>query len=122
MNPYVYYVLWGTLLVGAALWSVILLVRKHDLETRISKVALIVPLVSSIASLSTFVCFTLVFIVGKSSNVAQLAQGGGMNWWSFWFDIFLPSIFGNFALLAITGILSFCRPILRGIGNRPYAG
>ncbi len=110
MNPFVLYLLWGALLLGSVLWSALLFKRQPRPVGAMAKAALIVPLVSAIISFWTFVCFTLVFLVGGSSNVAQFAQPDGMNWWSFWFSWFRPLLAANLLLLLVSGVFVFLPP------------
>ena len=68
--------------------------------------------VFSLMPLFTLTTFVYVFVIGGSSNVAQLAGGSGLDLWSFWFDYFSFNIFGN--LLAIV-VLLICVSCARNV-------
>jgi hypothetical protein len=61
----------------------------------ISAAAAIVPAIT----LMLFVC---IFVIGGSSNVAQLAGESGMDLWSLWFDVWPFLFFTNPLILVVT--------------------
>ena len=113
MNPYIPYATWGACLAGGAVWAAVLIANAQYIGTRMGVIALITPLISAVISMFTFVCFTLVFIVGRSSNVAQMAQPDGMDWWSFWFNVWPFALFSNMALVVVSAVFVFLPPYPR---------
>lgn len=66
---------------------------------------LIVSIACSLPSIVGLAAFLMVFVFGRSSNVAQLAgSGGGADLWSLWFDAFPILIVTN--LLATPALVA----------------
>lgn len=67
-------------------------------QARISKfnsVPLVLSSIGSIAPLISLIVFVWVFVVGRSSNVAQVAAGSDQNLWSFWFHSWPALLLAN---------------------------
>jgi hypothetical protein len=67
--------------------------------------AMLLAGIASLVSLITLVLFMRVFVVGRSSNVAQLAGEEGYALWSLWFRAWIWLYIGN-PLSFITCVLS----------------
>jgi hypothetical protein len=110
---YALYAIWGACLAGGAVWAVALIANAQYGMDKKRVDALVTPLISAVISMVTFVCFTLVFIVSRSSNIAQMAQPDGMRWWSFWFHVWPFAFFSNLALLVVAAIFVLLPPYPR---------
>ena len=56
----------------------------------------------SLISWFTLTVFVLVFVIGGSSNVAQLAGSSGMDGWAIWFNCFPVNLVGNLLSIIVT--------------------
>ena len=52
--------------------------------------ALVFSVLGNVVTILTIFYFTKVFIIGKSSNVAQMAGRDGEDLWSLWFHVWEP--------------------------------
>jgi hypothetical protein len=57
--------------------------------------ALVVSGIASLLPLITLMLFLRVFVIGGSSNVAQIAGESGMDLWSLWFGVWPLLFVGN---------------------------
>lgn len=68
--------------------------------------SLYVSAAASLVPLVTLCLFIRVFVIGRSSNVAQFAGDDGFRLWALWADEWLPLLFCNFvvfvSLFAVT--------------------
>src|SRR5262249_43738139 len=70
--------------------------------------SLVVSGVASVLPLTTLVLFLRVFVIGGSSNVAQLAGESGFDLWRLWFHAWPFLFFGNplaFLLAVVAALL-----------------
>jgi hypothetical protein len=57
--------------------------------------SLLASSVAAIAPLLTLIVFVRVFVIGHSSNVAQMAADSGYDLWSLWFHVWPLLLFAN---------------------------
>lgn len=100
-KDHILFALWAICLVGGAISS--LVYRKKEEANLTSGIV-------GILSTFTLVAFVLVFIVGRSSNVAQFAGKAGLDWWSFWFKIWGINAIGSLILGLIGAVTLFWKP------------
>lgn len=116
-SPVILFVPWREpiylLLVAAIVgWVVLAFVSAREwrwLGRRRTQRAIVVSGVAMIHPVLTLVVFTLVFLVGRSSNVAQLAGSGGYDWWGLWFDFWMPALLAT----PVAGLVVLVALILR---------
>lgn len=66
--------------------------------------------IASIAPLATLSIFTVVFVIGKSSNVAQLAGDEGFGFWQLWLSAWPILFFANPLFLLVCIIAAVLPP------------
>lgn len=84
--------------------------------------ALIVSGVASVPVVLSLLLFTSVFVIGGSSNVAQLAGEGGYDLWRLWMHAWLPLYF-LLPVCVLAACVALCLPPYRdatwpSIGSR----
>lgn len=84
---------------GVLTWSAI---KESMTRTELRLTALILSALGSLVPASTFLLFLLVFVIGGSSNVAQLAGEPDMGLWRLWFNAWPMLLFGT----ALSGLVS----------------
>lgn len=72
--------------------------------------ALQFSLLASCASLLTLAAFLWVFVIGGSSNVAQMAGPAGLKLWSFWFEAWPFMLLANPLALIFLLVAACCPP------------
>jgi hypothetical protein len=72
--------------------------------------ALHFSLFASCASLLTLAAFLWVFVIGGSSNVAQMAGPGGLGRWSFWYEAWPFMLMANPLALMFLVASACCPP------------
>ncbi|MBN2022663.1 MAG: hypothetical protein JW809_07695 [Pirellulales bacterium] len=71
---------------------------------------LTVSFFASIPPWTTLFLFLIVFVIGGSSNVAQLAGDSGFGLWSLWCSWWLLLFFANPIALAVLTVTALCPP------------
>jgi len=107
MNPWVFLYLWiGSLVMQLAL-GVIALRRPPELDGHRRRGSLMLAAVSGVVPLITLLFFLRVFVIGGSSNVAQLAGDDGQDLWSIWFHAWPMLLVANppSMMLAVVAVL-----------------
>jgi hypothetical protein len=110
MNPWVLLFLW---IIAQSLQVVFALsaigTRDHaKVENRLG--SLTVSGFAAVLPLLTFVLFLGVFVIGRSSNVAQLAGEDGYELWKLWFHAWPLLFFGNPVSLLVLLVAVFLPP------------
>jgi hypothetical protein len=95
MNAWLFLFLWVGFQVLQLVFVTRALRRQHDTSGRKRIIALAVSGVASIVPFITLVLFLWVFVIGGSSNVAQLAGESGLDLWSLWFHVWPLLFAGN---------------------------
>lgn len=93
MNGLVYAICWIAAVVAQVTFGVMTL--RDEPAERKRHAALMVSAIASILPLVTLGLFLHVFIIGGSSNVAQLAGEAGMDRWSLWLRAWPVLSFGS---------------------------
>src|SRR5262249_1354027 len=110
MNPWLFLFLW----VGAQalqLTLAVLAVRQRpDASGRKRLGSLVVSGVASVLPVVTLVLFLRVFVIGGSSNVAQLAGESGFDLWSLWFHAWPLLFVGNPLAFLVTVVAALLPP------------
>jgi hypothetical protein len=103
MNPWMFLFLW----VGSQALQLTLAVLAVCQRPDARLGALVASGAASVLPLITLVLFLRVFVIGGSSNVAQLAGESGFDLWSLWFHAWPLLFFGNplAFLVAVTAAL-----------------
>ncbi len=87
------------LLIGALAAHLTLVVvaylQHRRVRSLLSRISLILGSAAGAIPLITLVLFLAVFVIGGSSNVAQLAGDSGHDLWSLWFGWWPVLLFGN---------------------------
>lgn len=110
MNPVLVLLIWiaaHALHVGlgvAAVWQ-----RRSDQEPK-RLGSLVVSFFASILPWITLLLFLVVFVIGGSSNVAQLAGESGLELWSLWLHPWPLLLFGDLIAIIVLAILALVPP------------
>ena len=86
------------------------LLQKRDASGRKRLGSLVVSAGASILPLFTLLLFLRVFVIGRSSNVAQLAGEAGYELWRLWFAAWPLLVFGNLAAFVVVLVAAIVPP------------
>lgn len=109
MNPWAFLLLWiGSYALHLAVGVYAYSKERTTGDRRLGP--LVVSGVASIPPLITLLLFVRVFVLGGSSNVAQLAGEDGYDLWRLWFQAWPLLFFGNPAAFLVTLGAAFLPP------------
>lgn len=106
------------MLVGACAVQIALCVvawlqrARHGLPNTARTMSLCIATAAGVMPLATLVLFTIVFVVGQSSNVAQMAGDQGFDYWGLWFDAWPILLLGSFGSM-IAAVIPIALPPYR---------
>lgn len=110
MNPLALLFIWmGSLALAWAFGVATILYPPNDRRQR-QLGALLMSGSSSIAPFITLLLFLHVFVIGGSSNVAQLAGQTGYRLWSLWFGTWPICLIANLGATVVCIAAAFFRP------------
>jgi hypothetical protein len=110
MNPWIFLFLWvGSQTMHMVFW---LLAARQPPEARGRKRlgSLALSGLASILPLITLLLFLGVFVIGGSSNVAQIAGESGSSLWGLWFAAWPLLFFGNPVAFLVAVVATFLPP------------
>src|SRR5262245_15581230 len=103
------FLLWASVL-ALQVVSAVLAVRQTRRTSEPKLMAsLIVSGAASILPITTFLLFLVVFVIGGSSNVGQLAGESGFGLWRLWFSAW-PLLFLGNPLSFLASVIAVCLP------------
>ena len=94
-------------LIMQLVWGVLAVRQEPDAKGIRRHGALVPSAMASVLPLMTVLLFIRVFVIGRSSNVAQFAGDSGFDLWRLWFHAWPLLFFGNplAFLVAVVGLL-----------------
>jgi hypothetical protein len=95
MNPWTYILLWVSSQALQLTFAILAVRGQSDASGHKRLGTLVASGVASVLPLITLLLFLRVFVIGGSSNVAQLAGESGLDLWSLWFHMWPLLFFGN---------------------------
>ncbi len=108
MAPWMFLILWVGSQALQLTFAVLAVRQKTDSSGHKELGSLIVSAVASVPPALTLLLFLRVFVIGGSSNVAQLAGESGFDLWRLWFHVWPVLFFGNplaFAVALVAALL-----------------
>jgi hypothetical protein len=92
MNPWLFLGLWTASELAVIAFGTCALVRHRRAVNDFWPGSLVVAILAALFPFGTFSIFVAVFVIGQSSNVAQIAGSDGMDLWTLWFNAW-PALF-----------------------------
>ena len=109
MEPWLFLLAWVTSFIASLILGVFAGREPANASGRGHTGSLVLAGFASLLPAVTLMLFIVVFVIGGSSNVAQLAGEGGRSLWTLWFHVWPPLFIGNpLAFLVATGAV--CLP------------
>jgi len=110
MNPWLFLLVWVGSQTMSLVFAILAVRQPPDATGQRRLGSLWVSGLASILPLITLLLFLRVFVIGGSSNVAQLAGDGGYSLWSLWFDAWPILFFGNPIAFLVALVAAFLPP------------
>lgn len=110
MNPWIFLFAWVGSQTLQLIFAALAVFRRTEPDGRRRLGSLIASTLATILPLITLLLFVVVFVIGRSSNVAQLAGESGYKLWSLWCGVWPLLFLGNPVALLGTLVAALLPP------------